>query len=70
VLAAAEPRLRPGSVGVCFASASGYRTAEDPTVMAILENPLADDFFERIEAAAPDTITPHGSDTLGPDWNR
>jgi NAD(P)-dependent dehydrogenase (short-subunit alcohol dehydrogenase family) len=59
VLDAAEPLLGTGTVGVCFASASGYRTAEDPALMAVLEDPLADDFYERVEELAPDAVTPH-----------
>jgi NAD(P)-dependent dehydrogenase (short-subunit alcohol dehydrogenase family) len=59
VLDAAERRLRAGAVGVCFASASGYRTPEDPAVMAVLEEPLAADFFERLEAVAPAVTTSH-----------
>jgi NAD(P)-dependent dehydrogenase (short-subunit alcohol dehydrogenase family) len=48
VLNAAEPLLRPGSVGVCFASQSGYRVPETPSLFALLEEPLAHDFFEEI----------------------
>jgi NAD(P)-dependent dehydrogenase (short-subunit alcohol dehydrogenase family) len=59
VLTAAEPHLHPGSVGVCFASASGYRTAEDPALMAVLEDPLADDFMERVFAVNPELERPH-----------
>lgn len=59
VLAAAEPLLRPGSVAVCFASMSGYRTPEAPEIMAVLEDPLADDFFERLVALGVDVD--HGS---------
>jgi NAD(P)-dependent dehydrogenase (short-subunit alcohol dehydrogenase family) len=61
VLEAAERRLRVGSVGVCFASASGYRTPEDPELMAILEDPLAADFFDRLVEARPDLEDPHGA---------
>jgi NAD(P)-dependent dehydrogenase (short-subunit alcohol dehydrogenase family) len=59
VVRAAEHLLRDGSVGVCFASASGYRTAEDPALVQVLEQPLAADFFERLEAVAPEVSTPH-----------
>src|SRR5690242_6805778 len=44
VLAAVEPLLRPGSVGVCFASMSGYRVPDRPELMAILDDPLSEDF--------------------------
>ncbi len=54
VLAAAESYLRPGTVGVCFASISGYRTPEDPAVMAVLEDPLAGDFFDRLVSLGVD----------------
>jgi NAD(P)-dependent dehydrogenase (short-subunit alcohol dehydrogenase family) len=56
---AAEPKLKAGSVGVFLASASGYRTPEDSAVMDVLEDPLADDFFERLAAVAPGTATSH-----------
>jgi NAD(P)-dependent dehydrogenase (short-subunit alcohol dehydrogenase family) len=59
VLAPTEARLRPGSVGVCFASASAYRTPEIPELMAVLEDPLADDFFEKLFALRPDLEDPH-----------
>jgi NAD(P)-dependent dehydrogenase (short-subunit alcohol dehydrogenase family) len=48
VLAAAEPLLRPGSVGVCFASQSGYMVPETPPLFARLEDPLAEGFFDEI----------------------
>ena len=48
VLAAAEPLLRPGSVAVCFASVSGHRAPEMPELMAALEDPLSDRFFESL----------------------
>jgi NAD(P)-dependent dehydrogenase (short-subunit alcohol dehydrogenase family) len=54
VLAAAEPLLRPGSVAVCFASISGYRFPETPEVMQVLEDPLADDFFDALVALGVD----------------
>lgn len=59
VLSVAEPRLRSGSVGVCFASASGYRTPEEPALMALLEDPLADDFVARVLALRPELEEPH-----------
>ncbi len=48
VLNAAEPLLRPGSVAVCFASQSGYMVPEVPPLLTLLEEPLAEDFFEEI----------------------
>jgi len=59
VISAAEVKLRAGSVGVFLASASGYRTPEDPALMAVLEDPLAEDFFDRLTAIAPATETSH-----------
>jgi len=59
VMNAAEMKLRAGSVGVFLASASGYRTPEDPALMEVLEDPLADDFFDRLAAIAPATATSH-----------
>jgi NAD(P)-dependent dehydrogenase (short-subunit alcohol dehydrogenase family) len=48
VLCAAEPLLRPGSVAVCFASQSGYMVPETPPLFALLEEPLAQDFFDEV----------------------
>ncbi len=48
VLKAAEPLLRPGSVGVCFASQSGYMVPETPPLFALLEEPLARNFFDEV----------------------
>jgi NAD(P)-dependent dehydrogenase (short-subunit alcohol dehydrogenase family) len=45
VLRAAEHLLRPGTVAVCFASMSGHRVPESPGLMAVLDDPLAEDFF-------------------------
>lgn len=59
VMHAAEAKLKAGSVGVFLASASGYRTAEDPALMAVLEDPLADDFFDRLASVAPAAATSH-----------
>jgi NAD(P)-dependent dehydrogenase (short-subunit alcohol dehydrogenase family) len=50
VLAAFEPRLRPGSVGVVFASMSGHRVPGRPELMGVLDAPLADDFFDKLAA--------------------
>jgi NAD(P)-dependent dehydrogenase (short-subunit alcohol dehydrogenase family) len=46
LLAAVEPLLRPGTVGVCFASMSGHRVPERPELMKILDDPLSDRFFD------------------------
>lgn len=54
VLVAAEPRLRPGSVAVLFASMSGHRVPGRADLLAVLDDPLADDFFEAIEALGID----------------
>jgi NAD(P)-dependent dehydrogenase (short-subunit alcohol dehydrogenase family) len=58
VLAAVEPLLRPGSVGVCFASMSGYRVPDRPDLMAILDDPLADDFFDKFVELGIDPDSP------------
>jgi NAD(P)-dependent dehydrogenase (short-subunit alcohol dehydrogenase family) len=55
VLDAAESLLRPGSVAVVFSSASGHRTPEVPELMAVLEDPLAPDFFDAIGRVGVDT---------------
>ena len=49
VLEAIDPLLRPGTVGVCFASMSGHRVPDRPELMQILDDPLSDRFFDRIE---------------------
>jgi NAD(P)-dependent dehydrogenase (short-subunit alcohol dehydrogenase family) len=54
VLDAAEPTLAEGSVAICFASLSGHRVAEDPALMAILEDPLDDGFIDALVAAGID----------------
>lgn len=46
VLAAVEPLLRPGTVGVCFASMSGHRVPDRPELMRILDDPLSEGFFD------------------------
>ncbi len=48
VLNAAQPLLRPGSVTVCFASQSGYMVPEMPPLLNLLEDPLAEGFFEEV----------------------
>ena len=48
VLAAVEPLLGPGSVAVCFASISGHRAPEIPEIMAVLDDPLSDRFFDAL----------------------
>ncbi|HET6950480.1 MAG TPA: SDR family oxidoreductase [Acidimicrobiales bacterium] len=58
VLAAVEPLLRPGSVGICFASVSGHRVPARGDLLSILEDPLADDFFAAIEAIGLDPDAP------------
>lgn len=49
-LTAVEPHLRPGSVGICFASMSGYRVPPNRELDAVLDDPLSDDFFDRLTA--------------------
>jgi NAD(P)-dependent dehydrogenase (short-subunit alcohol dehydrogenase family) len=58
VLAAFEPLLRPGSVGVLFASMSGHRVPERPDLVAVLDDPLSDGFFAAIEELGLDPGAP------------
>jgi NAD(P)-dependent dehydrogenase (short-subunit alcohol dehydrogenase family) len=58
VLDAAEATLGEGSVAICFASLSGHRIAEEPELMVILEDPLADGFFDALTAAGIDVDNP------------
>jgi NAD(P)-dependent dehydrogenase (short-subunit alcohol dehydrogenase family) len=48
VLAAVEPLLHEGSVGVIFSSESGYAAPATPELIDVLDEPLAPDFFERM----------------------
>jgi NAD(P)-dependent dehydrogenase (short-subunit alcohol dehydrogenase family) len=50
VLRAAEPLLRPGSVGVGIASQSGYLVPQHPELFAVLQNPLSETFFKDLGA--------------------
>ena len=54
LMTAVEPLLRPGSVGICFASMSGYRVPQSPALLSVLDDPLAPDFFEKLEALGMD----------------
>jgi NAD(P)-dependent dehydrogenase (short-subunit alcohol dehydrogenase family) len=54
VLSAVEPLLHPGSVGVCFASISGYRVPSNQELWKVLDDPLSDQFFERLKALGID----------------
>ena len=58
VLASVEPLLRPGTVGVCFASMSGYRVPDRPELMAILDDPLSPDFFDKFAEIGIDPDAP------------
>jgi NAD(P)-dependent dehydrogenase (short-subunit alcohol dehydrogenase family) len=58
VLAAIDPLLRPGTVGVCFASMSGYRVPDNPDLMAILDDPLSDRFFDAFAEIGLDPDSP------------
>jgi len=58
VLRAVEPLLRPGSVGVCFASMSGHRVPETPQLGTVLDDPLSDRFFDDLIALGLDPDAP------------
>ena len=58
VLDAFEPLLRPGAVAVCFSSASGHRTPEVPELMAVLEEPRSDRFFDALVEVGVDLDDP------------
>ena len=45
-----EPVLRPGCVAVLIASVAGHTIAPSPETDALLREPLADDFLDRIAA--------------------
>jgi len=50
VLEAAEPLLAKGSVAVCFASQSGYMVPDRPDLFKVLDDPLAPDLIEKLNA--------------------
>jgi NAD(P)-dependent dehydrogenase (short-subunit alcohol dehydrogenase family) len=50
VLRAAEPLLQKGSVGVIFASQSGYMVPDLPDMFKVVDNPLDPAFFEKLGA--------------------
>ena len=54
LLAAFEPHLGPGSVAICLASMSGHNVPRDEALLKVLDDPLSDRFYERIEAAGFD----------------
>ncbi len=52
---AALPLIAQGTVAVCFSSAASYGLPDDRDILELLEDPLADDFFERYEALPYET---------------
>lgn len=58
VLGAFQPHARDGSAAVCFASMAAHMMAPDPKVDAILDAPLAGDFFDRLDAMGLDSDQP------------
>lgn len=58
-LAAVEPLIHEGSVAVIFSSESGYTSGAGPELTSVVEEPLAPDFFQRIEALGFDPDVPH-----------
>jgi len=48
------PSVRPGSAAVLFASMSGYTVPASPQLLAALDDPLSDGFFDAIAAAGID----------------
>ena len=63
LLDALLPQVVPGSAAVCFASSSAYLAAQvpDATLHAILDDPLASDFLDRLAALNDPRITDPGS---------
>ena len=58
VLAAVEPLIGPGTVGVLFASMSGHRVPDRPEIVKILDDPLDPTFFDRFEELGLDPDHP------------
>jgi NAD(P)-dependent dehydrogenase (short-subunit alcohol dehydrogenase family) len=61
LLRALEDVLAPGSVGILIASTAGHGATPTSDILAILDDPLASDFFERLTPFV-DSMTPR----LGP----
>ena len=58
LLDAFEPMVEPGSAAVCFASSSAYQVvmrADDPELEAIVADPGATGFLDRVAARLPDS---------------
>jgi NAD(P)-dependent dehydrogenase (short-subunit alcohol dehydrogenase family) len=48
VLRAAEPLLRPGTVGIAVASQSGYMVPNAPEMFAVLDDPFQDNWLDNL----------------------
>jgi NAD(P)-dependent dehydrogenase (short-subunit alcohol dehydrogenase family) len=48
VVRAAEPLLQEGTVGILTASQSGYMVPDTPEMFAVVDDPLAPDFIDRL----------------------
>ena len=58
VLAAVEPLLHEGSVAVLFSSEAGHTSNATPELTAVVDEPLAPDLLDRIEALGFDPDLP------------
>ena len=58
VLEGVEAVLQAGSVGVCFASMSGYRVPETAELGAVLDDPLSEGFFAALVGLGLDPDAP------------
>jgi NAD(P)-dependent dehydrogenase (short-subunit alcohol dehydrogenase family) len=54
LLDAVTPLLTPSSVGVLFATVAAHRVEQLADVVAVLDDPLAEDFFGRLRAVGVD----------------
>ena len=54
LLATVEPILGEGSVAVCFSSVAGHGVPPVPDIVAVLDDPLSEHFFERLVAVGID----------------
>ena len=57
---ALEPLTTEGSAAVCWASIAGHSTPADPVIDAALDDPLAPDFLDRLDAAVGDALLEPG----------
>ena len=64
LLRALDGVVGAGTAAVCFASIAGHGHDYPADVLAVVDDPLADNFFDRLERAGVDTSEPGGAYSL------